>query len=82
MSTQVKPNIFYDENTSMFINTFQSPFFYLMLGNISSEFRRLITIGEIIMNFLGSGKIEKDIANMRSLLTPIPMKKVEPPYPQ
>ncbi|KAF1883354.1 hypothetical protein Lal_00042238 [Lupinus albus] len=68
-----------------------------MIGNVHSDFRQLIRIGERIEYRFGSGKIKKSFVNkviqmsyvellpqlfQRSLFTPIPPKKVEPPYPQ
>ncbi|KAF1892770.1 hypothetical protein Lal_00042664 [Lupinus albus] len=148
----MKPKLSDEESVSMFIDTLQLPFFDQMIGNVHSNFRQLIRIGERIENRFGSRKIKKTFANkvihsdiaredmkeetsfteilnqpqtpyfphascytftngregrsrqrkrkslydpipmsyaellsqlfQRSLLTPIPSKKVEPPYPQ
>ncbi|KAF1866197.1 hypothetical protein Lal_00024195 [Lupinus albus] len=47
----------------MFIYTLQIPFFDQMIGNVHSDFRQLIRIGERIENRFGSGKIKKSFAN-------------------
>ncbi|KAF1867942.1 hypothetical protein Lal_00042429 [Lupinus albus] len=47
----------------MFVDTLQTPFFDQMIGNVHSDFRQLIRIGERIENRFGSGKIKKSFAN-------------------
>ncbi|KAF1893058.1 hypothetical protein Lal_00048047 [Lupinus albus] len=47
----------------MFIDTLQPPFFDRMIGNVHSDFRQLIKIGERIESRFGSGKIKKNFAN-------------------
>ncbi|KAF1866294.1 hypothetical protein Lal_00024298 [Lupinus albus] len=47
----------------MFINTLQPPFFDRMIGNVHSDFRQIIRIGERIENHFESDKIKKSFAN-------------------
>ncbi|KAF1863114.1 hypothetical protein Lal_00041101, partial [Lupinus albus] len=47
----------------MFINTLQPPFFDRMIGNINSDFYRLITIWDKIENRFENNKIKKNFAN-------------------
>ncbi|KAF1864860.1 hypothetical protein Lal_00031823, partial [Lupinus albus] len=63
LAAQVKPKLSDDESVSMFIDTLQTPFFDQMIGNVHSDFRQLIRIGERIENRFGSGKIKKSFAN-------------------
>ncbi|KAF1872020.1 hypothetical protein Lal_00012240, partial [Lupinus albus] len=63
LAAQMKPKLSDEESDSMFINTLQPPFFDRMIGNVHSDFRQLIRIGERIENRFGSGKIKKSFAN-------------------
>ncbi|KAF1856041.1 hypothetical protein Lal_00038611 [Lupinus albus] len=63
LAAQVKPKLSDEESVSMFIDTLQTPFFDQMVGNVHSDFRQLIRIGERIENRFGSGKIKKSCAN-------------------
>ncbi|KAF1894444.1 hypothetical protein Lal_00043600, partial [Lupinus albus] len=63
LDAQVKPKLSDEESVSMFIDTLQTPFFDQMIGNVHSDFRQLIRIGERIENRFGSGKIKKSFAN-------------------
>ncbi|KAF1876986.1 hypothetical protein Lal_00045130 [Lupinus albus] len=88
LAAQVKPKLSDEESVSMFIDTLQTPFFDQMIGNVHSDFRQLIRIGERIENRFGSGKIKKSFANKiiqrqsrkrkrKSLYDPIPMSYAE-----
>ncbi|KAF1866164.1 hypothetical protein Lal_00031468 [Lupinus albus] len=59
LAAQLKPKLSDEESVSIFINTLQPLFFDRMIGNVHSDFRKLITIGKRIENLFGSGNLEE-----------------------
>jgi len=57
---QVEPTFPDKEMVTMFIGTFQSPFYEHMLGNVSSNFADIVIVRERIEFGLKNGKIAQD----------------------
>lgn len=54
---QVEPPLLDKEMVIMFIDTLQSPFYDMMIGNVSSDFSDLVVIGERVEKGMMIGKI-------------------------
>ncbi|XP_019449507.1 PREDICTED: uncharacterized protein LOC109352108 [Lupinus angustifolius] len=57
LASQVLPRLEEEEQLSIFIDTIQSPYYELLMGNIATNFNALIKVGEKLEGGLRSGKI-------------------------
>ncbi|XP_019447261.1 PREDICTED: uncharacterized protein LOC109350485 [Lupinus angustifolius] len=57
LASQVLPRLEEEEQLSIFIDTLQSPYYELLMGNIATNFNSLIKVGEKLEGGLRNGKI-------------------------